>query len=56
MDKEAQGKIESILVKVYEMALHSKGEQVIRSNTILWAKEELLKLIDTKHSPKNDKE
>ncbi len=35
--------MEPILVKVYNMALHSNGEWIVRRDTLLWAKEETRK-------------
>lgn len=35
--------LEPILIKVYEMAIHSQGNYSVRNATLVWAKEEARK-------------
>ncbi len=44
--------IEPILVKVYEMAIHSEGHQAVRNDTLMWARKEILAKVKQHHEQK----
>ena len=40
-----RGKIEPIIVKVFEMGIHTKGDQETRTATILYGRDEIIRVL-----------